>query len=163
MRPARPDFRIRVPLRVWLQHLHRRPKQRDTPDAFALVFRAWNDAKIAPIAPVVCRGLIDSGAMCTAIDPTVLAKVAFPKNKVPVHTPSTGATPHMANVCDVSLYLHHPGHQDLEGSHYTLGQELAVTESTLLPMGIEVLIGMDVLSRCLFLVDGPGQKFTLGI
>jgi len=128
-----------------------------------LLRNAMAAAKLPPIKPLVCRGLLDSGATCTAVDPTVLAKVAFPKNKVPVHTPSTGATPHMANVCDVGLYLHHPGHQDLEGSHYTLGQELAVTESTLLPMGIEVLIGMDVLSRCLFLVDGPGQKFTLGI
>ena len=70
-------------------------------------------------------------------------------------TPSTGNTPQIVPVYDISLRIPHGG-----GSSLDFGSVPAV-ESILLNQGFGVLIGREVLSRCLLIYDGVIGYFTL--
>lgn len=105
--------------------------------------------------PVQVRGLIDTGASATCVDPDCLARLDItPTGRIPIHTPSTGSTPHTTDQYDVSLILLHP---DL---HLQL-QVLPVISSSLGLQGIQALIGRDVLAQCLFVFDGTARIFSL--
>jgi len=105
--------------------------------------------------PIQIRGLVDTGASCTCIDPAVLQSLGLsPTGLVPMHTPSTGNQPHNMNLYDVSLILMHPA------LTLSLGN-MAVGESQLSIQGIQALIGRDVLRRCLLVYDGQTGIFTL--
>jgi hypothetical protein len=71
-----------------------------------------------------------------------------------MHTPSTGAQVHHANLYDVSLVLMHPA-LSLSISN------VAVAEAQLSIQGIQALIGRDVLKNCLLVYDGQNGTFTL--
>lgn len=105
--------------------------------------------------PVVIRGLIDTGASCTCVDPSIPRALGLvPRGVTPILTPSTGAQAHQANLYDVSLTLLHP----------KLSLSIAnvpVAESQLAVQGILALIGRDILANCLFLYDGQAGLFTL--
>ncbi|MGI2905398.1 hypothetical protein [Tolypothrix sp. VBCCA 56010] len=121
-------------------------------------------AKLDVPEPVICQALIDTGATRTCVDPTVLNQLWLtPKGRLPVLTPSTGAIPHYTNLFDVGIHLYYAGTVLNPESKYLLSHEIAACESDLLAQGIHVLLGMDVLSRCLLIVDGAHQRFTLGI
>jgi hypothetical protein len=107
-------------------------------------------------ASIQVRGLVDTGASCTNVDPTILAQLGVvPTGPVPVHTPSTKAgAPHMANQYDVSIMLAHPK------VNWQV-HALAVLESSLAHQGIHALIGRDILANCLFTYDGQGNTFCL--
>jgi hypothetical protein len=104
---------------------------------------------------VPVRGLIDTGASGTCVDPTCLATLGLsPTGQMPIHTPSTSGTPHLCDVYDVSLVLLHPNLQ--------LGiRALPVIASNLSVQGIQALVGRDVLARCLFVYDGVAGIFSL--
>jgi hypothetical protein len=105
--------------------------------------------------PVRIRGLIDTGASCTCIDPSALQSLGLtPTGSTPMLTPSTGATAHNADQYDVSLVLLHPN------LNLTF-PEVAIVESELSIQGIQALIGRDVLQGCLFIYDGQTGIFTL--
>ena len=105
--------------------------------------------------PIQIRGLIDTGASCTCIDPGVLNALNLaPTGVTPMLTPSTGAQAHHANVYDVSLHLLHPA------ITLTL-QNVPVAEAQLSIQGIQALIGRDILRSCLFVYDGQSGIFTL--
>jgi hypothetical protein len=40
-------------------------------------------------------------------------------------------------------------------------RDLSVFEVSLTPLGYQVIIGRDVLAKCRFLYDGPGDEFEL--
>ncbi len=104
--------------------------------------------------PVQIRALVDTGASCTCIDPSVLGRLGLaPTGTAPIHTPFTGVQPHQANQYDVSLVLMHPL------LTYTIGA-IPVVESQLLIQGIQGLIGRDALGNCLFIYDGRAGIFT---
>lgn len=105
--------------------------------------------------PVQIRALIDTGASCTCIDPSVPQRLGLaPTGVAPMHTPSTGEQPHTANQYDVSLVLLHP---TLNMTLHTV----PVAESQLAIQGIQGLLGRDVLKSCLFIYDGQAAMFTL--
>jgi hypothetical protein len=105
--------------------------------------------------PVQIRGLIDTGASCTCIDPAVLSSLGLaPTGVSPMLTPSTGQQAHHANVYDVSLILVHPS---LTLTH----QNVPVAEAQLAIQGIQALIGRDVLRLCLLVYDGQSGVCTL--
>jgi hypothetical protein len=106
--------------------------------------------------PVLVRGLIDTGASCTSVDPTVLKSLKLsPTGTIHVHTPSTvSGKPHLASQYDISVLLHHPKLT----WHY---HAIAVIESDLAHQGIQALIGRDILLNCLFAYDGQAQTFCL--
>ncbi|HEX4795519.1 MAG TPA: hypothetical protein VH370_17135 [Humisphaera sp.] len=113
-------------------------------------------AAAQPIPPAVqIRGLIDTGASGTCIDPASLKSLGLsPTGVVPILTPSTGNLPHFCNQFDVSLTLLHADHR----LHF---DTVAVMESNLAAQGIHALIGRDILGKCLFVYDGQAGTFTL--
>ena len=105
--------------------------------------------------PVRVRGLIDTGASLTAIDPGVLQALSLtPTGTVGVVTPTTGTTPQQLNQYDVQIIILHPA---LTYSFHVL----PVIESVLGCQGFDVLIGRDMLAECLFVYDGRSGLFTL--
>jgi hypothetical protein len=56
--------------------------------------------------PVTIRALVDTGASCTCIDPSVLQSLQLtPTGSTSMHTPSTGAIPAAADQYDVGLAI----------------------------------------------------------
>ena len=106
--------------------------------------------------PVQIRALVDTGASCTCIDPSVLKSLGLtPTGTAPIHTPSTGQKPHYANQYDVSLVLLH---LKLSLTFHTA----AVVEAHLAAVqGVQGLVGRDLLSNCLLVYDGQSGRFTL--
>lgn len=67
------------------------------------VLRAANQP-IPP--PVLGRGLIDTGASGTAVDPSVVQALGLvPTGTINIVTPSTGAVPHVCNQYDIALVI----------------------------------------------------------
>ena len=102
------------------------------------------------------RGLVDTGASQTCVDPACLSKLGLsPTGFTHIHTPSTRGTPHRCNQFDVQLVLIHA-----KGSLLRF-ESLAVVESSLMIQGIQALIGRDVLSNCLLVYDGAANIFSI--
>lgn len=110
--------------------------------------------KIAP-KPITIRGLIDTGASCTCIDPSVIQSLKLPPTgSIGISTPSTGSNQHTCNQYDVFIGLINP---DLVYTIHTL----PIIESHLPNQGIQALIGRDVLSNCLLVYHGHTNTYTL--
>jgi hypothetical protein len=122
-------------------------------DGRAQALKAAGEA-IPPVVPI--RGLIDTGASCTCIDPSVLKGFNLVSTgPVPMRTPSTGVTPHPADQYDISLIIPHPDKPAL------IFGTVAVVESNLLVQGFHALIGRDVLGSCMLVYDGVNEFYTL--
>lgn len=107
-------------------------------------------------APMSARALIDTGASCTCVDPSVIAHLALtPTGVVPMLTPSTGQTPVMCSQFDLQVGLLHAA--------LTLTiDSVAVTESKLQhAQGFEMLLGRDILSKCVLVYHGDINLYTL--
>jgi hypothetical protein len=107
---------------------------------------------------VPVRALVDTGASCTCVDPGVLDRLALtPTGSTTIHTPSTGAAPHVADQYDVSLIV--PG----AGSHHAplVVPALPVAAADFAAQGIDALIGRDVLRDCILIYNGSVGSFTL--
>ena len=106
---------------------------------------------------VTIRALVDTGASCTCVDPTVLAALNLtPTGSVSVNTPSTGSIPHSANQYDVGFAIPDDG-----GTPLFL-QTIPVVESELLAsQGFHVLLGSDILEHCLLVYNGKDAFFSL--
>jgi len=134
-------------------------------NALLEVSQARRDALIAANqqAPALQRitALIDTGASCTSVDPSVIGTLNLqPTGSVSVFTPSTGATPHHTNQYDVLLMIPGPtpAHSDA-----LIFRTIGVIELPLLQaQGFHALIGRDILNRCLFIYNGSMGFFTLG-
>jgi len=102
--------------------------------------------------------LIDTGASCTCVDPTVLKALKLsPTGQASVNTPSTGTQPHSADQYDVSLII--PGSSSTQPPFYL--HTLAVIESQLMAaQGIHALIGRDVLQSVYLTYNGAMSIFT---
>jgi hypothetical protein len=111
----------------------------------------------APPAPQTGRGLIDTGASCTCIDPMIFAALGIqPTGIVPMLTPSTGATPQNAETYDVGIFI--PNGQEPA----LIIPTLAVSASELYAgQGFHALIGRDILERCVLIYNGKLPYVTL--
>jgi predicted aspartyl protease len=111
-----------------------------------------------PCPPVLVRALVDTGASKTNIVHWVLDRLGLsPVSQVPVHTASTGLTPLLANVYAVELSL---------GGVMTglLATDLdIVAAEDLSGLGVEALVGRDILGHGLLVYDGLERRFTLAI
>jgi hypothetical protein len=113
------------------------------------------NASIPP--PQQIRGLVDTGASHTCIDPTVfLALQLQPTGSVPMHTPSTGGVPMSADTYDVGILIpctatsvpfHRPNMQ--------------VSSTDLSAQGFHALLGRDVLSQFILTYNGSMQLLTM--
>jgi hypothetical protein len=120
-----------------------------------MVSAAKRDALVMAQTPVPIpqsvRGLVDTGASHTCVDPTVLQALQLqPTGSVPMHTPSTGGVPVSADTYDVGLAI--PGAPD---SPAFMRPNMQVSASDLVTgQGIHVLIGRDLLSRFIMTYNG---------
>ena len=111
--------------------------------------------KIKVPLPIQIRALVDTGASCTCIDPSVLSSLQLTRTGLtPMHSPTTGGIPAQTNLFDVSIVLINPK------LSYTL-QIVRVAETMLELQGIKGLIGREVLENCLLVYDGQHKIFTL--
>jgi hypothetical protein len=105
------------------------------------------------------RALIDTGASCSCVVPSVLLDALHltPTGICKAHTPSTGPDGTDFNQFDVDIIIPCPA----SGALF-LKQTVAVCQCELLAAeSIHVLIGMDILSNCLFSINGASGIFTL--
>jgi hypothetical protein len=125
------------------------------------VSSARRAALVALNAPIPAlqnvRGLVDTGASHTCVDPTVLEALQLqPTGSVPMHTPSTAGVPMTADTYDVGLLI--------PCSPLTMPFQrptMQVTAANLLEaQGFHVLIGRDVLAECALTYNGATQLLT---
>ncbi len=107
--------------------------------------------------PVAVRGLIDTGASCTCVDPSVIKQLGIPPTgKCHMFTPSSGAAPVTMNLFDVTLIIFME-----QGQAHVADLLLPVAEAELDHNGCQVLIGRDVLSNGAFFYDGKSGRVVL--
>lgn len=129
-------------------------------DAFVGISVPRSQALVAagqtPPAPVPIRGLLDTGASNTCVDPSVLQQLGLsPTGSCLVNTPTTGAAPMSAELYDVAFLI------PVNGGVPLFSQTMPVMASELLAaQGFHALIGRDILSQCVFVYNGSGF-FTL--
>lgn len=108
-------------------------------------------------SPVPIRALLDTGASCTCLDPSVFAALGLtPTGSVNVNTPSTGATPHVADQYDISLAV-----SASSGPPLLLLTVPAIACELLASQGFHALIGRDILESCILIYNGQTKSFTL--
>lgn len=131
--------------------------------AYVVVSKARAAALLAASQPVPAPqrilALIDTGASCTCIEPAVVQALGLtPTGSIPIHTPSTAGTPHVAQQYDVGLVI--PGAEAADPELFF--DTVPVTGTELLDgQGFHALIGRDILSRCFFVYNGTRGFFTL--
>lgn len=104
------------------------------------------------------RALVDTGASCTCVDPTILNQLGItPTGTAHVHTPTTGAAPATASQFDVSIVIIFGTPPRLLYGNHTI----AVVESDLTAQGIEALIGRDILETGMLQYNGETGLFSL--
>ncbi len=114
--------------------------------------------QVAPdIIPI--RAMIDTGASCTCVDPSVLKTTLSltPTGNTAVVTPSTGNQPVNVDQYDICLIV--PGKQD--DAPFFIPNLPVVCMELLGAQGFHALIGRDVLARCVLLYNGSIGWFTL--
>lgn len=106
--------------------------------------------------PVQISALVDTGASCTCIDPSVLQQLKLtPTGSVSINTPTTGNTPHATQAYDVALIIPAP-----KGTPLVL-KAIQVVECDLDAQGFQALIGRDILSECVLAYNGDMGFFTV--
>lgn len=106
-------------------------------------------------APLKARALIDTGAGISGITPEIAGSLKLvPSGIMPIISATTGGAPHNCNLYDVCLAFISP-------SVKVLDVNLPVFEADLSMIGVDVLLGRDVLSHCLGIYDGKRGVFTL--
>lgn|SRR5579862_1457989 len=101
--------------------------------------------------------LVDTGASCTCVDPSVMAALGLtPTGMVSIQTPSTGGTPHHADQYDVCLRIMTkiPADALYRATIPVVASDLKTSQ------GFEVLLGRDILQECLLVYDGQRGVFS---
>ena len=109
--------------------------------------------------PQRTTALIDTGASCTSVDPSVIIALNLqPTGSVSLITPSTGQTPHQTSEYDIALAIPGASPQD----PFLVFPTIAVISAELLQaQGFHALIGRDILNRCVLIYNGTIGFFTL--
>jgi hypothetical protein len=117
------------------------------------------EAEFRPSCPAVpVRALVDTEASKTNIVRWVFDRLGLsPVGRVPIHTASTGLTPLLADVYAVEISL------GGEKSGLLATDLDVVAAEELSGLGVEALLGRDILGRGLLVYDGLEGRFTLAI
>ncbi len=109
-------------------------------------------------SPVLGKGLVDTGASCTCIDPDLMLALGItPSGKATMATPSTGTDVVTVDQYDVSLAIYSTTTEPSYGI-----PNLPIIESELrTKQGLDLLIGRDVLSQCILHYNGQTGLYTL--
>ena len=118
---------------------------------------ALDEAGVPWPAPQQIRGLIDTGASHSCVDPTVLKALRLqPTGNVPMHTPSTGATPMNADTYDAGTIIPN----GVQPALTFTSMQVSACE-LLLTQGFHALIGRDILASCILVYNGGNSTMTL--
>lgn len=102
------------------------------------------------------NALIDTGASASMVDPAIVAPLGLtPVSFSPVLTPSTAGVPVMQPVYDVSIWMYHPQ------TKHVWERSFPVLCASLRSQGIDMLLGRDILSECLLVLDGRANQFAI--
>lgn len=108
-----------------------------------------------PTPPFHCTGLIDTGASSTVMDPEIVKRLGLvATGTTPIITPSTGSTPVQCNQYDICLAFTNP-------KVHIQSLTMPAIEAELAFQGFHVLIGRDVLEKCILTYNGPQGIFSL--
>lgn len=115
---------------------------------------------VPPIQTV--RALVDTGASGTCIDPLVFAALQLqPTGMTPMLTPSTGNTPVDTETYDVSIIIPGAVTAGVQDPPLVM-QNIPVSASHLfVAQGFHVLLGRDILRRCILHYNGAVGLFTI--
>jgi predicted aspartyl protease len=103
------------------------------------------------------RALIDTGASCSCIDPTVLGALGLqPTGKTPVITPITGEHAIETDTYDVCITI-----QPSDNQQPLTRAVISVCAIVLVHQGFHALLGRDILKDCYFTYNGSAKLFTL--
>ncbi len=107
------------------------------------------------------RALVDTGASCTCVDPSILrdSLQLIPTGRTTINTPSTGNAPVECDVYDVSLLV--PSTDTEKEAPLMIAAMPVVCADLLQSQGFHALIGRDVLTRCVLSYNGSIGWFTL--
>jgi hypothetical protein len=111
-----------------------------------------------PLPPLQnVRALLDTGASGTCVDPIIFTALGLqPTGSIPMLTPSTGQTPIDADTYDVAIAIPNGPNNGL------IIHNMPVTSSELFAaQGFHVLVGRDILSRCILTYNGALDLFML--
>jgi predicted aspartyl protease len=105
--------------------------------------------------PVVGRALVDTGASHTCIDIGIINALGLsPTGSTPVHTPSTRGAAIVMDLYDVSVVFG-------DGKPGPRTYTLELIETDLASQGFDLLVGRDILARCILNYDGPNGVFSI--
>jgi hypothetical protein len=95
----------------------------------------------------------------SAVDPDILAalELTTPTGQLDIITPSTGAAAVSFDTYDVRIAILAARPEDL---HF-ISETLQVISSPLRHQGFDVLLGTDVLSKCIFHYNGADNHFSI--
>jgi hypothetical protein len=106
--------------------------------------------------PVNAIGMVDTGATVSVIDPQLRQVLGLVPHRI-----RRARLPNSPVPTRVRSYKLELGIYDPAGAFHLLCPMLSVVEMPLAHTGPQVLVGCDVLERCLFVYDGPARSFTL--
>lgn len=114
----------------------------------------------AVAAPVRFRALIDPGAGVTCAARGFFLKMGLrtPTGTSLLHTGGTGGVPTSSHHFDVDVVYVPAG----SSPPVVIASGVRVSELDLTGQPVDVIIGRDVLDRCLFVYDGAARTWTLG-
>ena len=107
--------------------------------------------------PMPIRALLDTGEVGTAINSAVIASLGLvPVGTTEISTPSTGAALHPCHQYDamIAIYMDPP-------EIHTASLTIPVIGASLAHMGIQALIGRDILNKGILIYNGRSGHITL--
>jgi hypothetical protein len=132
----------------------------EVPVWMGLTSESMNDLIAAgqPVpAPILARGLLDTGSDLTAVEPSILRRLGAPRAGMATTQTASGSI--RVPLYRISLGITDPSQPP--GSPWVTQPDLLVTELAAALPGLDVLVGLDVLLECTLVLHGRAREFTL--
>jgi hypothetical protein len=108
--------------------------------------------------PVEIRALVDTGAGRSFVQASILERLGLDPlgmESISYHSPTTGATPRTARLYALQLFF-----AGVSGGLLSADLEVAEIDD-LSGLGVDMLLGRDMLDRCLLIYSGHEGRFTI--
>jgi hypothetical protein len=115
---------------------------------------ARSAAGLSEIHPAVVSALIDTGASMTLIDDVLARRLELNRTGEIEVRSTAAADPAILNTYAVLLQFAQPTKASVSEALQVAGGRPPIE-------GVGALLGRDVLSRCVFIYNGPASQFTL--